>query len=166
MAEYAHVLEQRLPLSVNVGKDTQETTVKFRIIHAAPNRVKMEELVCQRNMENHSRTSVCVLQNFSATTAKVLVVPLRQRNGVRWFMVNSRILGCGRESSSILGFGRESRFVVRFFWFTAVSWDLEENQGSYTKSQYGSYEGCRRPILPLHGDIEYGKRDCGPSPFE
>ena len=28
MAEYAHVLEQRLPPSVNVGKDTQETTVK------------------------------------------------------------------------------------------------------------------------------------------
>ena len=28
MAEYAHVLEQLLPPSVNVGKDTQETTVK------------------------------------------------------------------------------------------------------------------------------------------
>ena len=50
---------------------------------------------------------------------QVSVVPSRQRSGVRWFMVNS----------STLGFGRESRFVVRFFWFTAVSWDVEENQG-------------------------------------
>ena len=44
---------------------------KFRIIHVVPSRVKMEELVCQHNMENHFRTSVCVLKNFSATTAKV-----------------------------------------------------------------------------------------------
>ena len=158
----------------------------------------MEELVCPHNIKNHFRTSVCVLKNFSATTAKVsksckinwlislycrmrsfqpfkwyscrnkqlkwqfssfypcifwsrtlqrftyslrriqlhtshsckdttffflpfqvLVVPSRQRSGVRWFMVNS----------STLEFGRESRFVVRFFWFTAVSWDVEENQG-------------------------------------
>ena len=31
--------------------------------------------------------------------------------------------------SSIFGCGRESRFVVTFIWFTAVSWDVEENQG-------------------------------------
>ena len=36
--------------------------------------------------------------------------------------------------SSIFGCGRESRFVVRFIWFTAVSWDVEENQGLYSGS--------------------------------